>query len=74
MTMARHSNVELRHRRTARWTLCIMGMCALKAVGLKMPKAVLLWCARAPIQVRAGRGPWQTVRLDPAELQRRFGK
>ena len=61
------------YRRTVRWTLCVMAVNALTAIGLKVPRRVLLWCARKPGQFRIAGGRWQTVRLDTAELHRRFG-
>jgi hypothetical protein len=62
------------YRRTVRWTLCVAAVYALRAVGLRMPKRLLLWFARSPGQFRVGGGGrWQTVRLDDAELKRRFG-
>ena len=70
--MAQQPTITIEHRRTVRWTLAIMGMHVLKAIGLKMPKAVLLYAARAPMQTRVAGGRWQTVRLDPAEIKRRF--
>lgn len=68
----RTAQLQLEHRRTIRWTLAIVAMLVLKAVGLRMPKPVLLFAARAPVQYRVPGGRWQTYRLDPAELQRRF--
>jgi hypothetical protein len=73
MAQAPTITVTVRYRRTIRWTLGVMGIYALKAIGLKMPKRLLLWLARAPMQCRVGDGPWRTIRLDPAELRRRFG-
>lgn len=71
--MAQQPAIPIQYRRTVRWTLAVVGMLCLKAVGLRMPKSVLLFAARAPVQTRVAGGRWQTVRLDPAELQRRFG-
>lgn len=67
------AQVQTQYRRTVRWTLCVVGVCVMKSVGLKMPRRLLLWCARRPGQYRAGNGPWQTIKLDPEEIKRRFG-
>ena len=64
---------RVEYRRSVRWTLCAMAVYALKAIGLKVPRRVLLWAARRPGQFRVAGGRWQPVRLDAAELQRRFG-
>lgn len=64
------TNVE--YRRSIRMTLCVFAVVCLKAVGLKLPRRVILWCARAPGQFRIGGGRWRTIRLSPEEINRRF--
>ena len=68
------ATINFQYRRSIRWTLGVIGVVVMKAVGLKMPRRLLLWLARCPGQYRIDRGPWQTIRLDPAEINRRFGK
>jgi hypothetical protein len=71
--MAHRPTLHVEHRRTVSWTLCIMAVYALKAMGLKMPNRLLLFFARRPIQYRVAGGRWHTYKLDPAELRRRLG-
>ena len=68
------ANVEVECRRTVLWSACCATVYVLNAVGIRMPRAVILYCARSPMQVRVAGGPWRTIRLDPQEIQRRFGR
>jgi len=65
-------DTTIEYRRSIRMTLCVVGVVVLKALGLKMPRAVVLWCARVPGQFRTGTGAWRVIRLSREEIKGRF--
>ena len=66
------ATVQIEYRRTVTWTIAVIAVYLLRAVGLKMPKRLLLWFARTPGQWRIAGGKWQMIRLHPEDIHRRF--
>ncbi len=61
-------DTTIEYRRSIRMTLCVFAVICLKVIGLKMPRRIILWCARVPGQTRIGSGQWRTLRLSREEI------